>query len=103
MKTDYSCSCAYFKTKTNEISTVKISLRVNNQKYNILIESIDDYYIIDELKEILEEFQKSHLSRMKTDLFDECEVYLENSDAIRKISFVGRTFQIQKIEEVERH
>lgn len=102
MKTNYSCTCAYYKTKTDEISTVEISLKVSNQKYNIIVKSIDDYYIIDELEEILKEFQKTHLSRMKTDLFDECEVYLDNLDALRKISFVGRTFEVQKIEEVER-
>lgn len=102
MDSDYSCDYAYIKKKTNEISTVDISLIVGNKNLNVLIKSFDDYYVIDELEEILKELQKHHLSRMKVDLFDECDVYLDNIDAFRKVTFVGRTFKIDKIEEVER-
>lgn len=102
MNSDYSCSLAYLKKKTGEISSVDVCLKVKNKKIMVIIKSIDDYYVIDELEEILKEFQKSHLAKMRTDLFDECEVYLDNSDAFRKVTFVDRNFEIAKIEEVER-
>lgn len=102
MDSDYKCSLAYLKKKTEEISTVDVELKVKNKKIMILVRPEDDYYAIDELIDILKEFQKSHLSRINVDLFDECEVYLDNSDALRKVTLKNNTFDISKIEEVER-
>lgn len=102
MDSDYKCSLAYLKKKSEEISTVDVELKVRNKKIMILVRPEDDYYAIDELVDILKEFQKSHLSRINVDLFNECEVYLDNSDALRKIVFKDSTFEISKIEEVER-
>ncbi len=102
MKSDYKCTLAYEKKKTDEISTVDIELKVKKEKIMVLVIPTDDYYAIEELPDIIKGFQESHLTRINVNLFEECEVYLDNSDALRKISFKDNTFEISKIEEVER-
>lgn len=107
MNSDYTCSLAYVKKETDEISSVDILLKVKNDKIMTIIKPIDDYYLIDDLEAILKEFQKTHLSRMKINIFKECEIYLDNSDAFRKVTLESDSspdtkFKVAKIEEVER-
>lgn len=101
MNSDYNCSLAYVKKHTDEISSVDISLTVKHEKIRVKIKPIDSYYIVDELEDILKEFQKSHLSRIKVNLFNECEIYLECSDKAYRITLEGNSFKIANIEEVE--
>ncbi|NLK21276.1 MAG: hypothetical protein GX308_04185 [Epulopiscium sp.] len=90
-------SYAYISKDTGELCDVEISLRVENDKMKILIQSNDDRNIERDLPEILNKLQQNQLLKADISILEDCIVYVKypNQENDKKVEIMDENFTIK--------
>ena len=101
-KFDYEYDYAYLTQDTEELNSAHIGLRVGAEKMELYITPQSDPVIERSLSVILEDLQRNQFDKIKLNILEEGEVYIDNTQnagSLKKVILKPNTFEIEEIVE----
>ncbi len=99
--TSYEQDYVYTKVGQGDIANVHIILNVGEEKIDLTIVA-EELLVKAELEEILNALQITKFNKMRVDLAEECNIYLNVKEEITKVNVVRNGIRVTKLEQMGR-
>jgi hypothetical protein len=93
-RNDYEYDYAYIDKQTGEFATAHISLKIGEERMNLVIEPSGEMDIPTVLGDILQDIQKNEFDKMRIDILSECNVFVIINGITKNITMKSDRFEV---------